>query len=459
MYDPDSKCPYDPDYEGKDMFLPIQGHVDGLYTDRELEHIRALYAEKVTMVDKWFGHLMNNIRTLGMEDDTLVILVSDHGSPMGKGEHGHGIMRKCRPWPYEELAHIPMIMRGPGLPRNRRVRGFVQSCDVAPTVVDWLGIGVHPSMQGHSLLPLAKGDVEKVREFAIAGYFRYSWSIITEDWSFIHWLKDDEKSVADARFGIYGKDFGESTAHILQMKKANAVEDRDTAFYNRAYEEHKKAATLDGEDQWTCTAAASSEVPARDELYCRKDDPFQLNNVSARTSRGRQGAVRTAEAVHGRTARLLMMHGEGDWAIPSCPWGSPSPAFRKYRHPAFPNALRETPVSPFSATRKGTVMSEATLLDSVTFDEWIKSHDGIVLFHKKLCPHCKVMRTVLGKATAERPDIQLASVDSEEQPDLMACCSVERVPTLIVCRNGAVAARKSGIMNPRELLAFYESAS
>ena len=55
-------------------------------------------------------------------------------------------------------------------------------------------------------------------------------------------------------------------------------------------------------------------------------------------------------------------------------------------------------------------MSEATLLDSVTFDEWIKSHDGIVLFHKKLCPHCKVMRTVLGKATTERPDIQLASI-------------------------------------------------
>ena len=76
-----------------------------------------------------------------------------------------------------------------------------------------------------------------------------------------------------------------------------------------------------------------------------------------------------------------------------------------------------------------------------------QSHDGIVLFHKKLCPHCKVMRTVLGKATAERPDIQLASVDSEEQPDLMARCSVERVPTLIVCRNGAVAARKSGVMN------------
>ncbi|MFQ9867825.1 MAG: thioredoxin family protein [Bilophila wadsworthia] len=47
----------------------------------------------------------------------------------------------------------------------------------------------------------------------------------------------------------------------------------------------------------------------------------------------------------------------------------------------------------------------------------------------KALPALQVMRTVLGKATTERPDIQLASVDSEEQPDLMARCSVERVPT------------------------------
>src|SRR5512143_3009380 len=203
---------------------------------------------------------------MGLEENALVIVVSDHGSPMGNGEHGHGIMRKCRPWPYEELAHIPFLLRGPGIPKGHRVKAFVQSCDVAPTVVDFLGIGVHPSMQGQSLLELAKGNVDKIRDFAIAGYFRYSWSIITENWSFIHWHKEDEKTIADSRFGIYGKYLGESTAHLLQMKKANAVEDRDTAFYNRAYEEHTKAATLDGEDQWTCTAASSGEVPENDEL-------------------------------------------------------------------------------------------------------------------------------------------------------------------------------------------------
>ena len=280
VYDPDKKCMYDPDYKGKDMFLPIQAHVEGMYTDEELHHIRMLYAEKLTNVDKWFGYLTKAIHELGLETNTMVMLVSDHGSPMGKGEHGHGIMRKCRPWPYEELAHTPMIVRGPGLPRNQRLKGFVQSCDVAPTVCDWLGLGVHPSMQGKSLLPMIRGEVEKVRDFAIAGYFRYSWSIITEDWSFIHWLKDDEKTVADARFGIYGQDLAESTAHLRQLAKANVVEDRDTAFYNKAYEAHKKMATLDGEAQWTCTAAASTEVPERDELYDRHTDPFQLHNIA-----------------------------------------------------------------------------------------------------------------------------------------------------------------------------------
>jgi hypothetical protein len=123
--------------------------------------------------------------------------------------------------------------------------------------------------------------VDTIRDFAITGYFRYSWSIITKDWSYIHWLKEDEKNVGDARYGIYGQDLGPSTAHILEAKKTTEVVDRDTAFLTRAYEDYKKAATLDGEDPWTCTVASSSEVPERDELYDRRTDPFQLNNIAS----------------------------------------------------------------------------------------------------------------------------------------------------------------------------------
>ncbi len=265
VYDKDMPCPYDPDYKGKDEFNPIIAPVDGVYTEPELNHVRMLYAEKITMCDRWFGYLLDNIRRLGFEENTLVLQVSDHGEPMGNGEHGHGIMRKCRPWPYEELVHAPMMLRAPGLPAGKRIAAFTQSVDVAPTVCDWLGIGVHPDMQGFSLLPLARGEVAKVRDFAIAGYFKYSWSIITEDWSFIHWVHKENANSDFAVLDMYNISDNGTLGGAVGNKEA--------------IERHKQGATTDGEDQWTCTPASSAEVPAEDELYNRRTDPRQLHNV------------------------------------------------------------------------------------------------------------------------------------------------------------------------------------
>jgi arylsulfatase A-like enzyme len=276
VYDPDLKCPYDPDYKGKDMFLPSLGST-AVYTEPQLHHVRMLYAEKVTMVDKWVGCLLGKIKALGLEENTLLLLISDHGEPMGNGEHGHGIMRKCRPWPYEELAHAPMIIRGPGLPAGKRVKGFTQSVDVAPTVTDWLGIGVHPEHQGKSLLPLATGEVDKVRDFAIAGYHRYSASIIIEDYSFIHWTRPAERTNIESAIQIYGVGMAEHASHL----KADPGNENVMAkiLSMSPQERMKLAATLDGEEQWTCTPGSVAEVPATDQLFDRQADPFQLNNI------------------------------------------------------------------------------------------------------------------------------------------------------------------------------------
>lgn len=275
-------CPYDPDYKGKDQFLPMMVPVDGIYTEEELHHIRMLYAELVTLCDQQFGRLLEAVRRLGLEDNTLLMMVSDHGEPMGNGEHGHGIMRKIRPWPYEELVHTPLIIRFPGCPAGTRVKGFVQSCDVAPTVCDWLGLGVQPFHTGTSILPLARGEVDKVRDFAIAGYYRYSWSIITEDWSFIHWLKADEKSVDDSMFEIYGRGIAEASADVqaVQEDRFWRIKERNAQTVNEEQRKYLEAATLDGADQWTCTPGSEATVPERDELYDRRKDPKQLVNVA-----------------------------------------------------------------------------------------------------------------------------------------------------------------------------------
>ncbi len=277
VYDPEKTCPYDPDYKGKHEIMPYAELVEGLYSEPQLNHVRMLYAELVTLCDKYLGKLLDKIEELGFKENTLFLMVSDHGEPMGNGEHGHGIMRKVRPWPYEELVHTPMILRAPGVKPGQRIKGFVQSCDVAPTVCDWLGIGIHPDMQGHSLLPMARGEVDKVRDFAIAGYYKYSVAIYTDDWSYIHWQKPPEDTfVADADFfedtGTHLKAVGAVTFTDFVDKIASDAQKDVTA-------RHKEAASVDGADQWTCTPGTKVDVPARDELYDRKNDPFQLNNI------------------------------------------------------------------------------------------------------------------------------------------------------------------------------------
>ncbi|MFV0436776.1 MAG: sulfatase [Desulfopila sp.] len=258
-------CPYDPDYKGKPMILPPMGEVADMYTEEHLKHIRALYAEKVTLVDKWVGKLLDKIQKQGLWDSTMIILTSDHGQPLGNGEHGHGIMRKCRPWPYEELAHIPMIVRIPGVGAGKKVKSFVQSVDVAPTILDWLGTGNDPiyyggadmnaptgeEMQGLSLIPLIKGQKEKLRDFAIAGYYGFSWSMITEDFSYIHWL-NEVSDIDEALTKIYDASGGGGG---------------------------KYTKSLQNEEMWTCTPGSEVEIPAKDELYNRKNDQFQLKNI------------------------------------------------------------------------------------------------------------------------------------------------------------------------------------
>ena len=283
-------CPYDPEYTGPDNFIPQGGLVNGLYTEEEMNHVRMLYAELVTLCDTYFGEFLDAVRRLGLEENTLLMMVSDHGEPMGNAEHGHGIMRKCRPWPYEELAHTPMIIRFPGCPAGKRVKSFIQSVDVAPTVCDWLGIGVHPAMQGKSLLPLALGEVDKIHDFAIAGYYGAGWALFTDDWSYVHWPLNDKKTAS--WYEDQGKhinktmaDIGRGSADVAggavarKIAFQDAVQAAEAATKEDPLARHKANVTLDGEAQWTCTPSATYDTPPNDELYDRKADPFQLNNV------------------------------------------------------------------------------------------------------------------------------------------------------------------------------------
>ena len=82
---------------------------------------------------------------------------------------------------------------------------------------------------------------------------------------------------------------------------------------------------------------------------------------------------------------------------------------------------------------------------------------GLVLFHKKLCPHCKNMEKVMEKFSVKKPGVPLFRVDSEECLETMNTLGLEKVPSLVIVKKGVPAKIKLGLMNPRELLAMYDA--
>ena len=111
---------------------------------------RHAYAGEVRYVDSEIGRLLEGIAALGEADRTLVVITSDHGEEFY--EHGWKAHDESL---YDEVLRVPLIMWGPGLvPAGVRVPLQVSLVDLAPTLLDLLGLPVPSTMQGISLVPL-----------------------------------------------------------------------------------------------------------------------------------------------------------------------------------------------------------------------------------------------------------------------------------------------------------------
>ena len=113
--------------------------------------IRA-YRGEVSYADAQVGRLVEGLRSLGLLDETAVVVSSDHGE--GLGDHGlleHGANL------HDELVRVPLVLRAPGLPRGRRLAGSAQLEDLAPTLLSLAGVPVPPGLDGMDLGPWLAG--------------------------------------------------------------------------------------------------------------------------------------------------------------------------------------------------------------------------------------------------------------------------------------------------------------
>ena len=108
------------------------------------------YADEISFMDTQIGRLVDKLKALGRERDTLVVLVADHGEGLGQHDESmHGYLL------YDTTVHAPLILYCPGIvPAGKRVAAQVRTIDVAPTILDLTGNPASERAQGVSLRPL-----------------------------------------------------------------------------------------------------------------------------------------------------------------------------------------------------------------------------------------------------------------------------------------------------------------
>jgi choline-sulfatase len=117
----------------------------------EKQGIIASYYTSVAFLDRNIGVVLDALRRLNLEQDTLVVYMADHGYDLG--QHGRFEKHCC----YDPALRVPLLIRWPGRVKQGVVQDFTESIDVAPTILDMLAVDRLPVQHGQSLRPYLEG--------------------------------------------------------------------------------------------------------------------------------------------------------------------------------------------------------------------------------------------------------------------------------------------------------------
>jgi arylsulfatase A-like enzyme len=121
----------------------------------DAEYVKAQYDGEVAYMDACLQTIFTALKHLGLEENTIVVLNSDHGETLYDHEcyfDHHGM--------YDQTLHVPLILRYPGhIPGGKRISGFNTHKDLVPTLLEMAGIESEINFDGRSLLPMVRGEV------------------------------------------------------------------------------------------------------------------------------------------------------------------------------------------------------------------------------------------------------------------------------------------------------------
>ena len=158
-----------------------------LKKENEWKNLVRSYLASISFMDAQLGRVLDALEKSGHDDDTVIVLWSDHGWHLGE----KGITGKNSLW--ERSTRVPLIFAGPGSLRGTRCAETVEMLDVFPTLCDLAGLAKPDGLEGHSLVPQLQ-DASAVRDWpAITNHNPGNDSVRDTRWRYIRYMDGAEE--------------------------------------------------------------------------------------------------------------------------------------------------------------------------------------------------------------------------------------------------------------------------
>ena len=141
---------------------------------------RAHYYANITLIDEGIGKMLQALEAAGTLDDTLIVFTSDHGDALGD----HGLSYKG--FFYDSMVHVPLIVRGPGVPSGQRSPALVSTLDLVPLFYRACDAELPPTLQGEDIAPLFDNPTSSIRD-AVFSEIQGRTMVLTKEYKYGHY--------------------------------------------------------------------------------------------------------------------------------------------------------------------------------------------------------------------------------------------------------------------------------
>jgi len=218
--------------------IPDKNNHEPLEISLSRKLIHGYYA-CVSYVDSLVGELINELDVLGLSNNTVVVLVGDHGWNLLE----HSLW--CKHSNFRTSMNPAFIMSVPGAKRGLQNNSIVEFVDIYPTLCDLVGLPKPDHLEGVSLVPLLEGKQEKVKDYAYCRWWE-GHSIISDTYTYTEWWENESGDHLDNMLYDLRSDRGENYNVADDPKYKDSIEKLSTLLQIQFQEDKKGCSTCPG---------------------------------------------------------------------------------------------------------------------------------------------------------------------------------------------------------------------